>query len=76
MLIQITLPEMYEADSIKDVEENYQKLIGSLVLIKDFGSKEVVFAVCPIDKKGSHRMIEIYCGVKNWENMKTVADKL
>lgn len=43
MLIDITPADVYEADTVMDIEKNYSKLIGSVVIVKDEMARFVVF---------------------------------
>ena len=55
MLIKIEKADKYEADTMKDIEDDYDSLIGNLVLLKD---EDVLYIVFPKDD-GVGKLVEI-----------------
>lgn len=66
MLINITPPVLFSASTLMDVENEYAKLVGNVVLDMD---ENVVYAVCPRDKKGCYRLIPIPLAETIWQEM-------
>ncbi len=46
MLIQIVQSDRYEADTMKDIEDDYDILIGNVVFLKE---EEIFYVVLPKD---------------------------
>lgn len=72
MLINETPPEMFAADNMKDIHDNYKKLQGNLVFLKDEG---VAYAVGDKDKKGCGHIIELFVTKGQWDKMVVKANK-
>jgi len=77
MLIETTPAELFTADSIKDVEDNYKELVGNLVFVKD---EKIVYAVLPKKPNKERkltigRIIDIRCTEERWKEMVEEANK-
>lgn len=70
-MIETTPAELFTAASLTDIEDNYKKLVGNLVFVKD---EKTVYAVLPKkpDRKRKltiGRIIDIHCTEERWKEM-------
>ena len=71
MLIETTPAELFTADSIKDIEDNYKKLVGNLVFVKDEKTVYVVLPKKPNRKRKltTGRIINVHCTEERWKEI-------
>lgn len=71
MLINMTPPEVFNVDTMKDIEDNYKQLEGGIVLLIETNT---VYAVCP-RRKGIGHLIEIYGAEYQWETILRMSER-
>ena len=71
MLINVTKPDLYSADIMKDIEDSYNKLDGHIVFLKDENKVYVV----GFTRNGKRKLTEIPGANKFWDVMKDIASK-